>query len=204
MTRIAVTDGGTYFHKEAFAKPPFATYIDDTLYLPEIADAEFSKYDAIIVSCRSNPRFLTPLKQRWLNYLQQGGTLIVFAESAVEQWIPGIEYHQKAVNFWWWLEKGAKHDIRPCKPDHSLYEYLSHADMTWHYHGTYTPPEDADILLQHPDGSAVLFDDKKSYNGRLIVSSLDPGFHHGSYFMPATSRFLQGFFPWLKSELAVC
>jgi hypothetical protein len=32
--------------------------------------------------------------------------------------------------------------------------------------------------------------------GTLIVATLDPISHYGSYFMPATERFLDGFLPW--------
>ena len=33
---------------------------------------------------------------------------------------------------------------------------------------------------------------------RLIVSTLDPFYHHGSNFMPATTKFLDGFLPWAR------
>ena len=36
-----------------------------------------------------------------------------------------------------------------------------------------------------------------STKGTWVVMTLDPDFHFGSYFMPATERFLDGFFPWL-------
>jgi len=29
---------------------------------------------------------------------------------------------------------------------------------------------------------------------------LDPFFHHGTYFMPAATRFLDGFLPWLRES----
>ena len=38
--------------------------------------------------------------------------------------------------------------------------------------------------------------------GRLIVSTLDPFYHHGSNFMPATTRFLDGFLPWARKRRA--
>lgn len=201
MTTIAATDGGNYYHHETWHKQPFNQYIDQLIYLPELAETDLTPFDAVIVSCRSNPKFVTPLASKWLDYLNQGGTLVVFADSAVESWLPNIRFHQHEVNYWWWLEKNAKHDIQPKNQHHSLYQYLDHKAMTWHYHGTYTPPQDAEVLLQHPDGSAVLFDDRASYPGRLIVTSLDPEFHHGSHFMPSATAFLHGFLPWLREEL---
>jgi|TARA_R100000908_G_C3643589_1_gene78648 hypothetical protein len=48
------------------------------------------------------------------------------------------------------------------------------------------------------DLGSVLYDDTVTTPGRMIVTTLDPMYHHGSHFMPATTRFLDGFLPWLK------
>lgn len=44
-----------------------------------------------------------------------------------------------------------------------------------------------------------MFEEKLPSGGRWIVTTLDPDYHFGSYFMPATERFLEGFFPYLAS-----
>jgi len=38
--------------------------------------------------------------------------------------------------------------------------------------------------------------------GQMILTTLDPFYHHGSHFMPATTRFLDGFLPWLRENFA--
>jgi hypothetical protein len=49
------------------------------------------------------------------------------------------------------------------------------------------------------DDGALLIDDTSSYApGRLIAMTLDPCYHHGSHFMPATTTFLNGFLPALR------
>lgn len=45
---------------------------------------------------------------------------------------------------------------------------------------------------------SVLYVDTVTPQGTLVVAALDPFYHHGSYFMPATTRFLDGFLPWLR------
>ena len=45
---------------------------------------------------------------------------------------------------------------------------------------------------------AVLYIDEQSTNGTWIITTLDPDYHFGSYFMPATERFLEALFPWLS------
>ena len=51
------------------------------------------------------------------------------------------------------------------------------------------------------DGGVVLYIDRVSTRGTLLVTCLDPIAHFGSYFMPATERFLDGFLPWVRAEL---
>ena len=41
--------------------------------------------------------------------------------------------------------------------------------------------------------------DRVSSNGTLLMTTLDPTYHYGSYFMPATERFLDGFLPWVPA-----
>lgn len=81
---------------------------------------------------------------------------------------------------------------------HGLYERISLTDATWHRHGDLVTPPGAMSVVDTVDGRSILYDDATSGNGRRIVSTLDPCYHHGSYFMPAASRFLRGFLPWLK------
>ena len=61
------------------------------------------------------------------------------------------------------------------------------------------PPEGAEILIRDADGLPLLYVDAVSTAGRMIVTSLDPCYHHGSHFMPATTRFLAGFLPSLRA-----
>jgi len=58
------------------------------------------------------------------------------------------------------------------------------------------PPEGAEVLVELPTGEALLYVDRVSTPGTLVVATLDPLSHYGSHFMPATERFLDGFLPW--------
>jgi hypothetical protein len=58
------------------------------------------------------------------------------------------------------------------------------------------------VLAARDGGGAVFYIDRVSTAGTLIVTCLDPLWHFGSYFMPATERFLDGFFPWLHDATA--
>lgn len=78
-----------------------------------------------------------------------------------------------------------------------MFNYLTLTDATWHKHGVFWPPNGAEKLITTEDGGAVMYVDKVSTKGTLIITTLDPDYHFGAYFMPATERFLDGFIPWI-------
>ncbi|MCA1260901.1 hypothetical protein LC061_08970 [Nitratireductor aquimarinus] len=136
-----------------------------------------------------------------LRHLQAGGTVVALGESRSELWMPGIEFTSVPTNWWWWLETGADLGVSITAPDHALLAGMGRKDLTWHLHGWFRPPEGAHVLATDREDRAILYEDTVTTPGRMIVSSLDPFFHHGSHFMPATTRFLDRFIPNLKDYL---
>ena len=82
---------------------------------------------------------------------------------------------------------------------HPLMQNIGDGQVTWHLHGWFVPPEGATVLARDGEGRPILYEDRVSTPGTMILSSLDPMFHHGSHFMPATTRFLDRFVPNLKA-----
>ncbi|CAB3860861.1 MULTISPECIES: hypothetical protein [Achromobacter] len=204
MTRrtplIAALDAGTYYHDRTFQTPDLAPYFGRRIYLPELDDAALADCDALIVSCRTHPDLLVAQRARFARFLAAGKTLVAMGETASHRWLDGVQWTDCEVNFWWWKTPGADSGLRVARPEHPLFSYLTLADATWHQHGTFTPPPGAVSLIDKAGAGSVLYEDTRSTPGRLIVTSLDPMYHHGSYFMPAASRFLRGFLPWLKDS----
>ncbi|MDB5615904.1 hypothetical protein [Tardiphaga sp.] len=132
----------------------------------------------------------------------------MFGENKAEAWLPGVTWLPRPTNFWWWLDRDVRPEQRLVSPDHELFKAVPFANTIWHYHGILQPPASAETLIDVPapidgsdSGGALLYDDRTTLPGRLIVSTLDPFYHHGSNFMPATTKFLDGFLPWAR-ELA--
>lgn len=197
---IAALDAGTYYHHRTFHTLELMSYLDRHLYLPELDDAALAGCDALIVSCRTNPDLLVPHRERFARFLAAGKTLVAMGETGAHRWLDGVRWTDCEVNFWWWKTPGADSGLRLAHPAHPLFSHLTLADATWHQHGTFTPPPGARSLIDKAGAGSVLYEDRHSTPGRLIVTSLDPMYHHGSYFMPAASRFLRGFLPWLKAS----
>ena len=198
--RIAFIDGGTYYHHRTLHDPDFAGLFAGAIYAPDLADADLTPYDCLYIGSRQDADDLRAAGPTIMAFLDAGGTVVITSDVEAETWAPGIDWRPTTVNFWWWLTPGADSGLRMAAPTHPLFRAVPLRDATWHHHGVMTPPQGAVSLIEADDGGSILYDDQVSTRGRMLVTTLDPCFHHGSYFMPATTRFLHGFLPWLAAE----
>lgn len=197
--RIAAIDAGTYWHHRSLREPPFASRLDRLIYAPEIGRSDLTGIDVLLVTCRTDPDLLVPHRARIAAFLDGGGTVAAMGETGAERWLPGVDWTPGETNFWWWLTPGADSGVRIAAPDHALWRHLPPADVVWHHHGFLRPPPGAVSLVEAVGEGSLLYDDTATTAGRMIVTTLDPFYHHGSHFMPATTRFLHGFLPWLAT-----
>jgi hypothetical protein len=207
MRRIFAVYGGSAAHHRALHEPKYAQWLAGTVYLPDLPEAELPAYDVLLVPERLHAGKLQAARPRLLEALGQGRTVVVFGEQSVygehpHDWLPGINWTGRPTNYWWWLDREATSGLHSHLPEHGFWRYLTLEDATWHHHGLLQPPEGAEVLVTHrdpgeTDRGAVLYVDDASTPGTLVVATLDPMSHFGSYFMPATERFLDGFLPWL-------
>ncbi|MGM9929120.1 MAG: hypothetical protein ACI35P_14325 [Bacillus sp. (in: firmicutes)] len=198
MRKIAVVYSGNAAHNRTFNEPKFNQYIAELIYFPTLENTPLDAYDVLFLPSQLNEGLLMKNKEKIVEFSNNGGIVVAFGPQPWE-WIPGQKWEERETNFWWWLEKDAKSGLVLSQPDHDLFHYITLSDATWHQHGVYWPPAGTEKLITTEDGGAVLYIDKVSTNGTWIVTTLDPDYHFGSYFMPATERFLDGFLPWLAN-----
>jgi len=196
MRKVAVVYTGNSAHNRTFNEPKFRKYIADLIYFPNLENTSLDTFDVLYLPSQLNEGLLIKNKEKIIAFADNGGIVVTFGPQPWE-WIPGQKWEERETNFWWWLEKDAKSGLELTKPEHDLFKYITLNDATWHQHGVFWPPAGTDVLIATEDGGAVLYVDKVSTKGTWIVTTLDPDYHFGSYFMPATERFLDGFFPWL-------
>lgn len=203
---LVVLDGGAYYHHATIQGARYSGLFDSVIYARDLTLQALDTATVLIVPDRINPDVLRQHKDVFTAFLAQGRTLVVFGENQVETWLPGIAWSPRPTNFWWWLDKNAIPEQRLAAPEHGLFNAVPFSDTIWHYHGVLRPPVGAQVLIDVPpdpegrdQGGALLYDDKTSFAGRALVATLDPFYHHGSNFMPATTRFLDGFLPWAKA-----
>lgn len=200
MSRIAALDGGTYFHHFTLTDPAFAPFFDRVLPLRNFTADDLTDVDTLFVSCRANPELLEAKADVLQGFLRAGKRLVAMGETYPERWLPGITFASVETNFWWWLEPGADSGLRVDSPEHPMFDHFGLRDATWHYHGQFSPPPGASSLISCREGGSILYEDTISWPGTLIVTSLDPCYHHGSFFMPNATRFLGGLLRYLTSD----
>lgn len=198
--RLIAPSSGTYYHIEALQGPRYAGWFD-LVTTPEALALDLRPGDCLFVPCRTPPQRMVAERELVAAHLAAGGTVIATGESRSDLWLPAVTFHPCPTNWWWWLEPGADLGVSVSAPDHPLMRDIGTREVTWHLHGHFDPPAGAEVLVRDGEGRAILYLDEVSAKGRMLITSLDPMFHHGSHFMPATTRFLDRFLPNLKDWL---
>lgn len=198
MRKIAVLYSGTAQQHRTFTEPKYARYIEELVYLPKLEHIDLKQFDILIVPSQIHQSMVTRHLKQIHAFLDQG-KIVVALGAQPNPWFPSHRWEFRPTNFWWWREPGAKSGLVLTKPEHDLFNYIGLEDATWHYHGVFFPEQEVESLIEIENDGSILYVDKKSTPGTLMLTTLDPEFHYGSYFMPATERFLDGFLPWLAN-----
>jgi hypothetical protein len=183
----------------------FEPYLDEEIYLRHLDRADLSQFKAIVIPDFSNQALLKAHARQINDYLGGGGFLIVFEPNRMDEWLDVVEvqwFSRETEDWKWWMQPGGRMEAYQPEPGHSMAQAIPLADMCWHFFGAFRFPDNATPILNlDNDEGCLIYDQPVGRGGRLIASTIDPHTHHGRRFMPATTRFLNGFYPWLKAEV---
>lgn len=198
--RIVAPSSGTYYHIRCLEGPRY-TGIFDVICSPEQLGDILRPDDILWVPCRTPAQRMIAQKAVLARHLDAGGTVVALGESCSDLWLPRVDFTGTPTNWWWWLDPTADLGVRVTEAaaSHPLMAGIGNKQATWHLHGWFLPPDGAAVLVRDGEGRAILYEDTVSTRGTTVISSLDPMFHHGSHFMPATTGFLDRFVPNLKA-----
>lgn len=184
----------------------FAGLIDEEIYLQTLDRVDLAAFRAIVIPDFSNQDLLRRHGRQISDYLRRGGFLIVFEPNRMDEWLDAteVQWFQRETEDWkWWMKPGGRMEAYQPAPLHPMAQSIPLADMCWHFFGAFRLPEGAvPILNLDGDEGCLMYDQRLPGGGRLIASAIDPHTHHGRRFMPATTRFLIRFYPWLKTEVS--
>jgi hypothetical protein len=199
MTRLAALYGGSAPQRRTLVDSRFAGFFDEVIYLGDLETTALTPFDGLVVPSRLHIDRRNAHGDQLRSFLDAGGSVVTFGQQP-DPWLPEVEWTHCPTNFWWWLEPDGDSGLRVTQPEHPFFEYVDPEDCEWHFHGSFDPPQDATALIQDDEGGAILYIDEDSWNGQTVVTTLDPTYHFGSYFMPATEQFLSGILPWFRDE----
>ncbi|WP_280398235.1 hypothetical protein [Nocardia carnea] len=199
-TTIAFLHGGSHAPLATLADTALAPYRIRGVHVRTGALTELADAEVIVVS----DRLRSDLLRRWaapiLAALDRGATVLVFGENSVGTWLPGVREESRPTVFWWW-RTGEDHRLRLRAPEHPAWKFFAQRAVVWHYHGVLEPPAGAVSLVDlhtengDRDGS-ILYIDETSTAGTLLVTTMDPVYHHGSGFMPGATQLLYSTLYW--------
>lgn len=184
----------------------FQAYLDEMIYVRDIQPDSLKKHAAIVVPDFNNTAALRKNAAIFNDYLRAGGFLIVFGPNRIQSWIDvaPIKWFNRPTDNWkWFMEPGGRMEAYQPHPEHPMAQAIPLEDMCWHYFGAFEFLSGAvPVLNLDDDEGCLVFDYAVPGGGRLIATTIDPHTHHGRRFMPATTRFLTKFYPWLKETAA--
>ncbi|MCQ1957776.1 hypothetical protein NNX39_14875 [Arthrobacter sp. zg-Y826] len=204
--RIGLLHCGTFPPLRTLADPALAPYRLESVYLPDADPAVLADLDVVIVSDRLHQGQLARFVPAILAALQDPAkTVIVLGENKVEQWLPGVGYSFRPTVFWMW-RTGEDNGTRLRLPEDPMWEFLTPWSVSWHHHGLLHPrPGARSLVVMEEDGvesGSLLYVDEVNQPARLLVTTMDPVYHHGSGFMPGASQLLYSLLRWVTATHA--
>ncbi|MCC3292240.1 hypothetical protein [Arthrobacter sp. zg-Y1110] len=204
--RIGLLHCGTFQPLRTLADPALAPYRLESVYLPDADPAVLADLDVVIVSDRLHQGQLARFVPAILEALSDPGkTVIVLGENKVEQWLPGVGYSFRPTVFWMW-RTGEDNGTRLRLPEDPMWELLTPRSVSWHHHGLLHPrPGARSLVVMEEDGAesgTLLYVDEVNQPARLLVTTMDPVYHHGSGFMPGASQLLYSLLRWVTATHA--
>ncbi|MCC9205951.1 hypothetical protein [Arthrobacter sp. zg-Y769] len=201
--RIGLLHCGAFQPLRTLADPALAPYRLESVYLPDADPAALADLDVVIVSDRLHQGQLARFVPAILVALQDPGkTVIVLGENQVEQWLPGVGYSFRPTVFWMW-RTGEDNGTRLRLPEDPMWEFFTPWSVSWHHHGLLHPRTGARSLVVMEEGGAesgsLLYVDEVNQPARLLVTTMDPVYHHGSGFMPGASQLLYSLLRWVTA-----
>lgn len=201
--RLAVLDAGLSYQRRTIAEFTRAGLLGSRIPLRDLHTVDLPLHPALLIPCRTPGHRLAEHRDRLDRYVRGGGMLIVMGETNPQLFLEGVAFAPEPTNFWWWRETGSVLGVSITMPMHPLMLEMSEADCSWHVHGTLQGPEGSEAVISWTPNLTVssrvepgaLLIDYPLGEGRVIATTLDPIYHHGSGFMPATTRFLKCFLP---------
>lgn len=198
MRKVAVMYGGSSQNSRTYKTSEFGKHFEKLIPVRQFADTPLDEFDVLLIPSQTHLGLLEQNIEKIYAFANAGKIVVTFGPQHRE-WLPNQNWEFRPTNFWWWLEPEADSGLRlPSVVPDLFTNYLTLDDATWHQHGVYWPTEGCETLVSTVDGGSVLYIDRVNTNGTWVNTTLDPDYHFGSYFMPATERFLRGFLVWLQ------
>ncbi|MCX2683606.1 hypothetical protein OQH60_06970 [Campylobacter sp. MIT 21-1685] len=198
----AIILGGSYYHHNLLYShnKKFLPMFDESIYIPKLHSTDLTAFDCVFLASRLNTKFLVLNSQKLLDYLENGGNLVILG-GIEDNFLPHLDYKESEVNFWWWIHEGADLPLFAFDSKQNFWDFINIKECKWHYHGTFKVSKECQRILINEIGENILYKDNFHFKGALYASSLDPDFHIGQGFMPVTIPFFEKFIRWIDFDI---
>ncbi|MEM8976678.1 MAG: hypothetical protein AAGD43_31910 [Pseudomonadota bacterium] len=191
--RLACLHGGAHSERLSLRRSVCADYLAAAIYLLDLPKTDLSQFDGLIIPEGLNQRKLDAASAQLVRFLNGSGTVFLFGDQPTE-WLPSVRWRFAVAGL------PEPNHLRVASPSHPFHKAFKPIDF-YHQHGSFLPPEGAEVLMTKRNGDVVLYVDEVSTAGRLMVTSLDLMHHVDGFFSnPISTRFFDRFLPWVVDE----
>ncbi len=195
--KIGLIFNGVWSHY-TFAKATKYSHIFDLLYVHDLDEVDFSKYEALAIPFQSNHKAIAKNKSLIYGFLDKGKKVFLEGDSSAT-WLEA-KWEDRPVNNYWWVKDPGNPPVSETDYDHPVYDGLTPRQAFWHYHGVYTiVPDHAQIIQKNVDGDIITWQ-TEYYGGTLLATTLDPIVEHGVQQITHLDNYCDKLVKWLINE----
>lgn len=192
--RIGLIFNGVW-SQYAMATAPKYKGLFELIYVHELADADLSRFEALVIPFQSNQAAIEKSKSILYQFLASGKKIAVFGDSS-PQWLDA-HWEDRPVNNYWWVENPDNPPISETDFTHPVFAGLKPRHACWHIHGVYTTiPDQAKVVQRNGIGEIITWQTEQ-YGGVLFASTLDPIVEHGIQQIRHLDHFVDQLTAWL-------
>ena len=200
MSQIALLDSGTSFIAQQFQDPAFAARIE-RLDMYELPEADLSPYCGMLVPGSVDQEWCQRHADIFRHFLEQR-KIVVFSGAIFRSWLPGTSAFVPKP-----IQSRRDYALKIVKPG-GIFDEVAAADLTarkgvagFFARGHHPLPPHAEVLVAFESGEPVVYVDRRSTQGTILVHSGNDLWSFGSN--DATSqRILPQLLQWMDNEYA--
>ena len=205
IIKTAAVYSGVSYQRGVFIESDYSKKFD-VIPATEFSETDISSYDILLFPRGTDEEAMLKNAGRIEDFLNSGKVVISMGEIP-RNWLPGTNWDGVIP------EDDGPLDICTFKKGdadvkHEIFENIEPNELHWHKgatgwccHGHLIPPENAEILVVNKRGDAMMYIDRESTKGTLLITSQLDAICHSYHGVEGAKKVLDNILKWAEKEV---